>query len=172
MVKVRTVALYAEAERPGLVQCGQRTADEGPNCSFQYLWGGHQGNRSRLFTMTCGSRMRENRNKLKEVSFRLDVKNTFFTMRTVEQWSRLLRKDVQFCPWKFSRHNKSYLVWPQSWLSLQQEDELETWDTFLPELFYSLMILILYLKLLNSWFNQHEGTLESQSLESGSLALS
>lgn len=59
------------------------------------VWRGHQGNRSRLLTMICSRRMTENRHKLKEVSFRLDVKNTFFIMRTAEQQSMMLRKDVQ-----------------------------------------------------------------------------
>lgn len=45
--------------------------------------------------MACGMRIRENRHKFKEVTFRLDIKSTFFTVRTVEQWSRLLRKDVR-----------------------------------------------------------------------------
>lgn len=145
----------------GHFQPAQRTAEEGD----------HRGNRSRLLTMACSRRMRKNRHKLKEVNFRLDVKNTCFTIRTVEQWRCAVSVLGSFQD-TARLQALSYLVWPQSSCSLEQEDELETsWDNFLPEFSHSLMILCLRLKILNYWSNWHESALESWRLEYKSPAL-
>jgi len=47
-----------------------------------------------LFTRVCSDRTRGNSSKLKEGSFRLDIRKKFFTMRAVKQWPRLPRAAV------------------------------------------------------------------------------
>lgn len=61
----------------------------------QYLQGGCQEYGARLFTVVNGKRTRDNRHMLKQKRFRADKKKSFFSMRTVRQWSRLPREFVQ-----------------------------------------------------------------------------
>ena len=48
-----------------------------------------------LFTMVHGRRMRNNRCKMEQQSFRPGIWSNFFTVRAVKQWSRLPREIVQ-----------------------------------------------------------------------------
>jgi len=49
--------------------------------SFQYLKGGCKKEGDRLTSRVCCGRTRGNDFKLKESSFRLDIRKTFFTIR-------------------------------------------------------------------------------------------
>lgn len=61
MVKVGTLALWGEAEGPGLVQPGAGTASGPPSSSPTCLWGGYQGERP----ATHGQEVKGNLQKLK-----------------------------------------------------------------------------------------------------------
>jgi len=48
----------------------------------------------KLFSRDCCGGIRGNSIKLKEGRLRLDIRKTFFTMRVVKHWERLLREVV------------------------------------------------------------------------------
>ena len=50
---------------------------------FQYLKGAYRKDGEGLFIRECSDRMRGNGFKLKEGSFRLDIRKIFFTVRVV-----------------------------------------------------------------------------------------
>ncbi|GAB0182777.1 hypothetical protein GRJ2_000743000 [Grus japonensis] len=62
---------------------------------------------ARFFTVVCGRRMGDNRNNLKEVRFRLDIKENFFTMRTDRHWPMLSGKTAQSIFGGFQNLNKA-----------------------------------------------------------------
>ena len=57
--------------------------------AIQYVKGAYKKDGERLFTKTCSDRTRANGFKLKEGSFRLNIRRKYFTMRVVRQWNRL-----------------------------------------------------------------------------------
>ena len=62
--------------------------------AFQYLKGAYKKGGDRLFSRVCSDRTRGNGFKLKEGSFRLDIRKKFLTMRVVKHWDRLSREVV------------------------------------------------------------------------------
>ncbi|KFW63005.1 hypothetical protein AS28_00378, partial [Pygoscelis adeliae] len=62
--------------------------------AYQYFKGAYKKDGSRLFSTACCDRRRGNDFKLKEGSFRLDIRNTFFMLRVVKHWHRLPREVV------------------------------------------------------------------------------
>ena len=59
--------------------------------AFQYVKGSYRKEGDRLFSGVCDEKTRGNGFKLKEMRFRLDIRNTSFTMRVVKHWNRLPR---------------------------------------------------------------------------------
>jgi len=60
--------------------------------AFQHLKGAYRQEGENLFSEACCNKTRNNGFKLREGSFRLDRRKTFFTMRVVKHWHRLPRK--------------------------------------------------------------------------------
>ncbi|KFQ72463.1 hypothetical protein N335_08149, partial [Phaethon lepturus] len=64
----------------------------------QYLKGASKKDGDRLFSRACSDRTRGNGFKLKECRFLLDIRKKFFTMRVMNQWTRLPREVVDAPP--------------------------------------------------------------------------
>ena len=62
--------------------------------AFQYLKGDYRQDGERLFIMECSDRTRGSSFKLKDETFRLDIRKEFFTVRVVRLWNRLPREAV------------------------------------------------------------------------------
>ena len=62
--------------------------------AFQYLKGAYRKDGEGLLIREYSDRMRGNGFKLKEGTFRLDIRKKFFTVRVVRHWNRLLREVV------------------------------------------------------------------------------
>ena len=62
--------------------------------TFQYVKGAYEEDGDRLFSRACSDWIRGGGFKLKESRFRLDMRNTFFTMGVVKHWHRLPREVV------------------------------------------------------------------------------
>ena len=60
--------------------------------AFQYLKEAYRKAGEELFIRAGSNRTRGNSFKLKEGRFRLDIRKTFFTVRVVRHWDRLLRE--------------------------------------------------------------------------------
>jgi len=67
-----------------------------------YLKGAYKKDGDRLFSKACCGRTRGNGFKLKEGSFRLDIRKAFFMVRVVKHWIRLPREVVDAHPWEHS----------------------------------------------------------------------
>ncbi|KAK4828762.1 hypothetical protein QYF61_000753 [Mycteria americana] len=60
--------------------------------AFQYLKGAYKDDGDRLFSRASCNRTRGDGFKLKEGTFRLDIRKNFFTARVVKHWNRLPRE--------------------------------------------------------------------------------
>jgi len=66
-----------------------------PRILQRYLMGPYRKDGENIFSTACCDRTRSNGFKLREGRFRLDIRKTFFTMRLVKHWNRLLREVVK-----------------------------------------------------------------------------
>jgi len=62
--------------------------------AFQYTKGAYKKGEERLFTRACSDKTRGKGFKLKENTFRLDIRKKCLTMRVVRHWHRLPREVV------------------------------------------------------------------------------
>ena len=79
-----TPLLWGQVERAGAVKPGEEKAVMWPNSGLSVSKGELQEVGDRLFSSVCGNRMRGNGFKLKESSFRLDMRKKPFTVRVDE----------------------------------------------------------------------------------------
>jgi len=63
--------------------------------AFQYLKGAYRKDGENIFSRACCDRTRSNGFKLREDTFRLDIRKKFFTIRVVKPWHRLPRETVE-----------------------------------------------------------------------------
>ena len=77
----------------GLFSLGKRRLRGDLINVYKYLRCGRQRNEARLFSAVCGSRTRQNGNKMKDRKFHTDV-HQIFAVRVMEHWNRLPR-DVE-----------------------------------------------------------------------------
>jgi len=62
---------------------------------FQYLKGAYRKGGENLFNKACCNRTRSNGFKLREDSFRLDIRKKFFTMRVAKHWNGFPREVME-----------------------------------------------------------------------------
>jgi len=67
------------------------------------LKGAHKQEGERLYTRVDSDGTRGNGLKLRQTSFRLDVRRKFFTQTVVTHWNRLAKEVVDAPPWRHSR---------------------------------------------------------------------
>lgn len=77
---------------PPQLHSGERRRLQGdPIAAFEYLKGVCKKSEKRCFSRACSDRKRNKDFKLKEGSFRPNIRKQFFTTRTVKRGARLLR---------------------------------------------------------------------------------
>jgi len=62
--------------------------------ALQYFRGTYQKDGDRFFSMACSNRSKANSFKLKQCTFRLDIRKKCFTMGVVKEWNGLPRRVV------------------------------------------------------------------------------
>jgi len=78
----------------GLFSLERRRTRRDPIAAFSYLKGAYRKDGEEVFIRQCGDRTRENGFKLKESSFRLDIRKKFLTVRVVKHWNMLPKEAV------------------------------------------------------------------------------
>jgi len=73
----------------GLLSTEKRRLRGGLMAAFQYLKGAYRKDGDNIFSRVCCDRTKSNGFRLREDTFRLDIRRKFFTMRVVRHWNRL-----------------------------------------------------------------------------------
>jgi len=90
--------LYAERLRElGLFSLQKKRLQGDLSVAFQYLKGASKKDGDKLFSKACYNRIRGNGFKLREGTFRLDIRKKCFTARVMKHW-KILPREVLGAP--------------------------------------------------------------------------
>lgn len=110
MLRAETLDFWGQTEAAGLCQPGEKTVLGRPEQAL-YLHGGHHEDGRRVFTGMHDRRMRDIGHKLNWKRFSLDIKRSFFTLRTGRQGKRLPKFSVTMREaWYFMWFPKAGLI--------------------------------------------------------------
>ena len=108
---------------------------------YKYLKGGCQEDGARLFSVVPSDRTRDNRHKLKQTKFRLNMRKNFFALRVTEPWNRLPREVVESPSPEIFKTRLDAVLCSLLWVTLLRQGGWTRRPTEVPSNLYHSVIL-------------------------------